>query len=319
MICLRSIKLLLATLLLCSPLHSKKIDLTFVGDIVLGQDYRFKGKTFDWQWSQLNGTPVQRAQHFFSPEVREILKNDTITVGNFEGTTFFENIKPNLDKKFVFFGKPEYINVLKWGGIDLVNLANNHAPYDYGRKGFKKTEDTLLASGIQNYGYNGIHGYDPDTSQVIGRGGVCICGLEAFHSFKATKKKIDKHIKELHEQCKFVVYTFHWGQERKYQHNAFQEKIAHYAIDNGADLVIGHHPHVVQDIEDYKGKKIVYSLGNFIFGGNRNPSDKEAIMFQVNLSNYNYPYGYDVSCTVIPINISSVVYRNDYRIVLRDE
>ena len=306
-------KIFIILFLLVSTLSADPT-ITFVGDIVLGQDYRFHGKTFDWQWSQLNGYSKEKARYYFSDDVRRILKNDYLTIANFEGTTFYDDIKPNLDKRFVFYGKPEYIDILTENGIDVVNLANNHAPYDYGNDGFKKTKETLSKKGLEVYAYNDIYGYNRREHGYSDAAGFCVCGLEAFHSFSVIKANIDKNIKKLRDVCKYVIYTFHWGTERQYQHNAFQEKVAHYAIDNGADLVVGHHPHVVQDIEDYKGKKIVYSLGNFIFGGNRNPSDKEAIMFQVKFFNKDF-----AEYKVIPIKISSLDYRNDYRIVLRDE
>ena len=78
-----------------------------------------------------------------------------------------------------------------------------------------------------------------------------------------------------------MVVNFHWGNEYDYEADEYQRELAHKAIDMGADLIIGHHPHVVQEIEYYKGKAIVYSLGNFIFGGNTNPSVREAIIYQI--------------------------------------
>ena len=118
-------------------------------------------------------------------------------------------------------------------------------------------------------------------------------------------------------QTNLVIICFHWGDEGKYYPNKTQVAIGRYAVDEGADLVLGTHPHVIEGIEKYNGKYIVYSLGNFIFGGNRNPSDKDAFIFQqtftfdeakslIESSNMN----------LIPISISSVKERNDFRPVI---
>ena len=91
-----------------------------------------------------------------------------------------------------------------------------------------------------------------------------------------------------------------------------QENIARYAIDNGADLVLGHHPHVLQGIENYKGKYIVYSLGNFVFGGNKNPSDKDTMIFR---ETFTFQEGklMDTKYEIIPCSLSSRTDLNDYQ------
>jgi poly-gamma-glutamate synthesis protein (capsule biosynthesis protein) len=110
-----------------------------------------------------------------------------------------------------------------------------------------------------------------------------------------------------------VVFNFHWGIERTYSSNATQRAIASYCIDQGADLVIGHHPHVVQETETYKGKQIAYSLGNLVFGGNQNPADKNCLIFQ-----QTFTLDLDTRAVVsetheaIPYRVSSVTWRNDY-------
>ena len=78
-----------------------------------------------------------------------------------------------------------------------------------------------------------------------------------------------------------MIFSSHWGEEREHYPNKIQQEIGRFAIDNGADIIIGHHPHVLQGIEEYKGKKIIYSLGNFVYGGAKNPADKDSIIYQV--------------------------------------
>ena len=114
--------------------------------------------------------------------------------------------------------------------------------------------------------------------------------------------------------AQIIVFNYHWGEERQYKSNATQRAIAHYCIDSGADLVIGHHPHVVQEVETYREKQIVYSLGNLSFGGNRNPTDKNCLIYQAAFT-VNVDTGAVVSSggTALPYRVSSVDTYNDYR------
>ncbi|HRL02079.1 MAG TPA: CapA family protein, partial [Vitreoscilla sp.] len=106
--------------------------------------------------------------------------------------------------------------------------------------------------------------------------------------------------------------SFHWGQERQYRQNATQQAIARYAIDRGFNAVLGHHPHVVQGIERYKQGVIVYSLANFVFGGNGNPSDKDSVAVQLRVD-----FAGDAlvaqDLTALPLSVSGVSNGNDYR------
>ena len=123
--------------------------------------------------------------------------------------------------------------------------------------------------------------------------------------------KLKDDIEELKGQGCVVVINFHWGEEGSYYPNSTQKSIARYAIDQGADLIIGHHPHVIEGLEKYKDKIICYSLGNFCFGGNANPSDKDTFVLQTKFSfDNNKLTKYDIR--VIPFSISSVKYINDY-------
>ena len=112
-----------------------------------------------------------------------------------------------------------------------------------------------------------------------------------------------------------VIISFHWGIEGRYQQTGDQRSLAHYAIDNGADMVIGHHPHTLQPIEVYKGRTIAYSLGNFCFGGNRNPKDKDSVILRQSFEFHGESLELlDIpEPVVIPVSVSSVKDRNDYR------
>jgi len=136
-------------------------------------------------------------------------------------------------------------------------------------------------------------------------------GYTGFSNSSSFLNKLKTDITSLKAQGCIVIINFHWGIEREYSPNETQKQIAHFAIDNGADMIIGHHPHVIQGIEQYKNKIICYSMGNFCFGGNANPSDKDTFIVQAIFNTENNKlksYG----IRVIPCSISSVSYTNDY-------
>ena len=112
-----------------------------------------------------------------------------------------------------------------------------------------------------------------------------------------------------------VVVFYHWGIEREYYANSDQREIAKFSIDSGADLVMGSHPHVVQGTEEYNGKQIVYSLGNFCFGGNRNPSDTDSMIYSITMNFTDGVYTGD-SHEIIPCSVTSVKGRNNYQPII---
>ncbi len=110
-----------------------------------------------------------------------------------------------------------------------------------------------------------------------------------------------------------VLASCHWGIEREYYPEDYQKSLGRKCIDWGADLVIGHHPHVLQGVEEYEGKFILYSLGNFCFGANRNPEDKDCMIFQQTFTFVEGERREDRDIRVIPCSVSSVSTRNDYK------
>lgn len=139
-------------------------------------------------------------------------------------------------------------------------------------------------------------------------------GYEGWSNTSTLRKQIANDIRTLRKQgADIILVHFHWGVERSYVPNSTQKVLGRFAIDSGADLVVGHHPHVVQGIEEYKGKFIVYSLGNFMFGGNKNPSDKDTFVFQQVFSFQNGKRTAKKEIRVIPFRISSVTTRNNYQ------
>lgn len=121
-------------------------------------------------------------------------------------------------------------------------------------------------------------------------------------------------IQEVKNQgAQVIIVSFHWGTEKSNIPDDAQKTLAHLAIDQGADLVVGHHPHVLQGIEKYQGKNIVYSLGNFCFGGNKNPSDKDTMIFQQTFTVENGKLAEDDVTNIIPCSLSSESGYNNYQ------
>lgn len=188
------------------------------------------------------------------------------------------------------------------GDIEAVTLANNHSK-DHFEQGMTDTKAILDEKGIRHFGY--------DESCMMDVKGIQVGFLGYAFPYELTAE-MKKAISDLKAQCDIVVVYYHWGIERDKAPMESQRSLAKQTIDAGADLIIGSHPHVLQGIETYKGKKIVYSLGNFCFGGNKNPSDKDTMIYQHTFSFENNELVQEEH-EVIPCMISSVSSRNNYQ------
>lgn len=213
-----------------------------------------------------------------------------------------------MDRRHNFRGPSGFAEILKAGGIELVNLANNHFP-DYGQDGKKSTRSALRDAGIAFAGYGSLFVYEKSGIRV-GFAGIRETiwrqGLERVTDEIAQLKKAG---------CDFIVYTCHFGNEYEPRHNALQEEIARAAVDAGADLVIGHHPHIVQGIEEYQGSLIFYSLGNLVFGGNLELSTFDGLLLQVTLD-FDRGELLQTQARLIPVLTSGAAPANDFRPVV---
>jgi poly-gamma-glutamate capsule biosynthesis protein CapA/YwtB (metallophosphatase superfamily) len=282
------------------PVETKaEVIITSTGDSTLGTDESFG---YNQSLPQVLAKNNNDLSYFYS-NVSHIFKADDITTTNLETT--FTKATAKAEKTYRFKGDPEYAKSLGLGGIEAVNLSNNHI-YDYLQKGFNDTISSLKAVDTGYFGEGNTW-----IKEVKGVK-VGFLGYQGFYYDKAFLEKLKKEIQELKTKADFVVINFHWGEERKYSPNATQKYIAHYAIDQGADLIVGHHPHVIQGLENYKGKIIAYSLSNFAFGGNRNPSDKDTFILQVKINFINNKIE-NYAVKAIPASISSITSANDYR------
>ena len=252
---------------------------------------------------------------YFLKKVKEVFEKDDLTVVNLEGP--LTTASNHLEKEFPFSGAPEYTKILTSSSVEADTLANNHSE-DYYEAGLQDTKKYLDEASIGHFGYDDYY-----IKEIKG----IKCGFLGYRSLSVSMnnesghQKIQNAINHLknEEQCQLVFVYYHWGIERQYQANEDQRSLAKFTIDAGADAVIGSHPHVVQGTETYNGKPIVYSLGNFCFGGNRNPSDTDTMIYQLSYSfKGTTQTGYQVQ--IIPCSLTSSRGRNDYQpYILKDE
>jgi poly-gamma-glutamate synthesis protein (capsule biosynthesis protein) len=171
------------------------------------------------------------------------------------------------NNQFVFSAPPEYVSILRDGGIEAVALQNNHV-MDHGETGLKDTKAALESAGIvwsdaQNKGVYEINGVS-----------IAMLTYQQYREQVAELLiKVPQDVQNAKALHDIVIVSFHWGAELDYKPNSNQIELGRATIDAGADLVLGHHSHRINPIEFYKGRYIVYSLGNFSFAGNNKPSD----------------------------------------------
>ena len=278
-----------------------RITISAAGDVTmgnyLGQDYSYSFRqTYD---------KVQDNNYFFE-NVYDIFSNDDMTLVNLEGplTTAAEG---RTEQTYCISGDPGYADILTAGSVEAVSMANNHR-LDYFEQGTKDTVDALEERGIV-YAYDGNVGVFETKGIRIGYVAVNEVGQGA-----GVEKYLQEGIAELQEkEADLILTCCHWGIEREFYPEDYQKSLGRKCIDWGADLVIGCHPHVIQGIEEYQGKYIVYSLGNFCFGANRNPADKDCIIFRQTFVFRDGEKQEETEVRVIPCSVSSVSNINDYK------
>ena len=279
--------------------ESRTVTVSAVGDCTLGTDESFNTSTSFNAYEAMNGTS------YFFQNVRSILEADDATFANFEGTLTTETARES--KEYAFKGDPSYTQILTDGSIDVVTLANNHSS-DYGAKSLTDTEEALDAAGI-DYCIG-----DKIAVKEVNGIPTAFIGIYVLNDGMAREEQVKQTIAAAKQQgAKLVIVAFHWGTEKAAEPDETQKSLAHTAIDCGADLVVGHHPHVLQAIEYYKGKYIAYSLGNFCFGGNSAPSDMDTMIFQQTFTIEKGEVQAAAAATVVPCSISSTAGYNDYQ------
>ena len=270
------------------------LTLSVVGDCTLGTD-----ETFDYDTS-LNAYYENYGADYFLQNVKDIFSTDDLTIANFEGT--LTDSDEREDKTFAFKAPASYASILTGGSVEAVNTANNHS-HDYGEQSFDDTLAALDDAGIVHFGY--------DETAVMDVKGIKV-GLvgiyELYDHLEREQQLKDNIAKVKADGAQLIVAIFHWGNETETVPDSNQTTLGRIAIDEGADLVCGHHPHVLQGIETYKGRNIVYSLGNFCFGGNSSPSDMDTMIYQQTFTIDADGVKKDNVTNIIPCSISSAAY-----------
>lgn len=262
----------------------KIITLFFVGDIMLNRGVERSVNKYgkkDWKFPFL--------------KIAKDLKKADILFGNLEGPISDKGRK--VGSIYSFRADPKAIEALKYASFDILSVANNHI-FDYGREAMEDTFLRLKEAEIDYVGggFNAKEAHSPVIKEIRG---VKIAFLaytnlgskywtanqERSGITELTKEKLEKNVKKAKDIADLVIVSFHFGDEYQTKSSSTQKFWAHLAIDSGADLVIGHHPHVVQEIENYKGKYIAYSLGNFIFDQSFSKETMQGLLLKVLIEN----------------------------------
>ena len=275
----------------------KHYTLSFAGDCTFG--------SVASNWSNPNHFIKTIGENYDYPfaNVRKYFENDDFTIINLEGP-LTDSSSGGANKRFSFRGPTAYTQIMTGSSVEAVTLANNHAE-DFGKAGYESTTKALTDAGITYVEKNKTAMYTTESGLKI--------GLYAG-AFDISTSDVKKDIATLRNSgAEIVICSFHWGEEGHYRPSNDQQKIAKAAIDAGADIVYGHHPHVLQKIEEYKDGYIFYSLGNFSFGGAALPGDYDTALLQLDVvrdENGKVSLG---ELTIIPCSISSTTKQNNFQ------
>ena len=293
------------------PDGSRIITITCTGDFTIGGDNRKKKEQSFYKKLKSVGDDI----NFTMANVRDILKNDNLTLVNFEGTFTETKYVPDSkkDNSFIFNIAPGYVNVLTDNYIEAVSLANNHV-MDHGEEGYEETKDTLRNAGIVFSTAEDIGEFTVDGDIRIGMISYLCIDLydKPVGGYDNLYDKVAADIAAMKKEYDIVIVSFHWGYEKDYKPRDRQKKMGHLAVDSGADLVIGHHSHRMNPIEEYNGVYICYSLGNFCFSGHNKPDDMNSFIFQTRFRISDTHEVSNVGFRIIPIRITSVKDYNNY-------
>ncbi|MCQ2508503.1 MAG: CapA family protein [Dorea sp.] len=277
---------------------STEITVSLTGDFILGTD-----EAFDWD-SGFNAYYERYGGPYFLENVRDVFEKDDLTIINFECTLTEETAREN--KQFAFKGDPAFVDVLTSSSVEGANTANNHS-HDYGEKSYTDTLDILEKNGIQTVGYDKVSIFEVKGMKIG------VFGIYELDDHLARIPQMEENIIKLKEAgADIIIGIFHWSNELETSPDLNARTLAHLAIDEGVDLVIGHHPHILQGVETYKGKHIAYSLGNFCFGGNTHPKEFDTVIYQ---ETFKVEHGKltGSEMNLIPTCISSNWEFNDYK------
>jgi D-alanyl-D-alanine carboxypeptidase/poly-gamma-glutamate capsule biosynthesis protein CapA/YwtB (metallophosphatase superfamily) len=254
-------------------------DLVFVGDIMLDRGIKQNVETyFGGDYGRLFENVPQ-------------IKDADIAFANLEGPA--SDIGTDQGTIYSFRMDPKSLTAVRDAGFDVLSNANNHVG-DWGRDAYADTLGNVAIAGMSSIGGGKTHD-EAATPKIIISHGIKI-GFLGFTDvgpnwlaatatdpgvLLASDPNFDQIVQDAAAKCDVLVTSFHFGVEYSIEHSERQQELAHRAIDDGAKLVIGTHPHVIEDTETYKGGYIAYSLGNFIFDQNMSKDTAHGLMLEV--------------------------------------
>lgn len=279
-----------------------EINMTFVGDCTFGKNQNQSyANSFDEKYD-LEGAD------YFLQNVRPIFQQDDVTVINLEGSLTTSTDRQQ-GKQWCHKGRPEYVGIMTGSSVEVATMGNNHR-VDYGQKGLDETIRVLEEAGI---GYC----YEDQVFLVHEVKGIKIgfVACNEYYKGKLVEKWFKKGYEYLKEQgCQIVIAAPHWGGDKTPVIEPYQTELGHLLIDMGYDLVVGTHPHVLQGMEIYKSRLICYSMGNFCYGGNKRPEDRDSGILQYRFTFVDGELVKDVDARFVPVHwCDPVEKRNDYQ------
>ena len=239
--------------------------LTFAGDCTLGG----AGNKFSDPVSFYSVVGENYSYPF--ENIIEYFENDDFSMVNLEGT--LTESQKNVYKKHFFRGPTSYVNILTQNSIEAVTVANNHT-MDYFQVGYDETVETLTQAGVGFVEKDSTSIYTTESGLTIGMYAVSFDHINKDEILEAISAL------EANEAVDLVIFAPHWGTEITYTPHGMHRELAHAIIDAGADIIFGTHPHVLQPMETYNGGLIMYSMGNFVFGGSVYPEDFDTAIVQ---------------------------------------
>lgn len=287
----------------------KPITLVFVGDIMLDRGVELKVRQYgkgDWRFpflkivDVLNGNTIKTDTSLELPSLDSDLTRGVINKEERKTDVLFGNLEGPISDKGTRVGSiysfrldPKAIEGLNYAGFDILSVANNHL-FDYGKASLEDTFLRLKEAGISYVGggFNSKEAYSPVIKEVRGTRIAFLAFTNLGSKYWAAqencsgiawleKEVLKEEISKAKTQAEVVIVSFHLGDEYQAKSNFLQKSFARLAVDSGADLVIGHHPHVIQEIEKYRNKYIIYSLGNFIFDQDFSRATMEGLIIKV--------------------------------------
>lgn len=282
------------------------VTISATGDCALGalQYHEYSGSFHSYYDSY--------GETYFFDNFNEIFSSDDVTLINLE--CVFTTAEDRVEKTFNIKGPMGYAGILKSSSIEAVSMGNNHTQ-DYGPESTVDTKNALDAAGVLYAINDTIAYYTTEQGMVVAMVSANITGA----GNKRDQYLLDGVEEARNQGADVVIACCHWGIEKDNYPNDYQQNLGHALIDKGADLVVGNHPHVLQGVEEYNGKMILYSLGNFSFGANRNPADKDTVVYQQTFTFVDGILQSDIDAKIIPARISGHDSYNDYQPALANE